>query len=222
MLRKLRYGALLPILASMALLANSAPSGAAATLDAVGAGVVVGLVRVLPPPGIPSAGLPCKRVTFLFVATELAGAIVSLDSAVPAVGTLNVLARGGFDCAVAQGAGGTVLVFLITPAVMVSGSILLCKEDALLAGGGFKPGLNGTAVRVGPVVIVDIAGDLNIDRSGEEDCEEADLTVAALFIPNPPQQLLPRLPGIRTATFVGVFAVLALGDSADGDAGDPT
>ena len=218
MLRKLRYGALLPILASMALLANSAPSGAAARLDAVGAGIVTGTVRFLP--GVPHPGSPCIATTFVFTGT-VAGVHVSLDSGA-AAGTYNVTATGGSPCETTQSSGGTASITSISAGLSVTGSVLLCKEDALLVGGGFFSPLKGTYVRVGVVVILSYAGDLNINRSAEEDCEEVSITVVKIIVPAPLQIILPSPSGVTSGTVAGVVTTVSLGDSADGDAGDPT
>lgn len=216
MLRKLRYGALVPVLATIAMLANMTPSSANLLPDAVGAGVVVGGVLIRP--AVPGLGRPCIATRFTFRSTQLIGAVVDLAEPGAAVGALNVSAHGGSPCEVFQSAGGTVQVLSISPATPVTGSILLCNENELRADVDVPQGLQGAFVRVGPVVVVDIAGDLNINQSAEEDCEEVDVSVAALFVP-PPLGGLPKL-GVHFADFAGVFDLVSFGDSRDGDAGD--
>ena len=211
MLRKIRYGALLPALVAMALLASCIPP------DSNGAGAVQGTAQARPP--VPAPGQPCRKTSLKirFGFFIIPFFYFEYEETTESTPNGRVLAIALGECETLQSGGGSFQITNILTSGGV-GSVLLCLEDPLLVGRGFKVPLLGAYVRIGPIMIVDVAGDLNVNRTPEEDCEEADVGMAALLTPT--SGLVNS--GFLLALLVGAIVVDASGDSADGDAGDST
>ena len=195
MVHKLRCGVMVPLLVAATLFANTTSAGAAPTPDATARGVILGTVNVSP--YIPLLGEECIATTYTFSSTTMAGVFVSTDSGL-AVGAGTIGATGGSPCEVLQSAGGTIAITSISG---FSG-VLLCAEPEP----DLPVALQGGFARVGPVVLADVVGDVNINHTDETDCEELDVTVEAQFVPN-------GMGRPTSATFVSNFTGVAFGDS---------
>jgi hypothetical protein len=206
-IKKLRYAALIPALAATLIMLET--NAASAAVAGAGAGAVSGVVTLggsgIPsctlPPANPTSPCPAGATSYTFSSTAIAGTLVAVDTAGKAAawtGTVNVSANGGSGSESLLLANGSVNVGAFSAAGVVPGTSVS------------SPGLSGTFTRVGPVVVVDIAGTISVTTAGSTVTGLTHLHVAALF--DAPITATPSTspPGVTftagtVAQFAGVF-----------------